>query len=81
MGSFTQRLVRLERATHDLGPPCSTCGGPDPAGRRITHVADERELRHCEACSSLLDCDGKPLGGARVKVVIWGGTSAAQHVD
>jgi hypothetical protein len=74
MGSFTQRLTRLEKAAPDCWARCRECGGPDPNGRRIAYVSDARPLRRCDDCGNPIDGDGKPLGewrngSLRLKVI------------
>jgi hypothetical protein len=70
MGSFTQRLARLEQAAPDYGARCQECGGQDPYRRRIASVSDAQPLRRCDECGSPVSRDGERLDGElRLKVI------------
>jgi hypothetical protein len=82
MGSFRQRLGRLEKVTPRAGTHCTRCGGPAPGGRRIAYESSNRPVRRCEACLNPIDAQGRPLGewrngGLHLKVIVFADEGAA----
>ena len=82
MGSFSQRLGRLEKTTPRVGTHCTRCGGPSPGGKRIAYASSTRPVRRCEDCHNPIDEQGRPLGEWRdgelhLKVIVFADEGAA----